>query len=175
VHKVHQLARGLERSKLVWQIGFSLWGFRKQSLRRDPTQPAEFANFNASPPASPSPSGFDTNQLPRKFKPTMAKIKTAANWLNVSDQLSVPRSFPFLSFPLLAISGSARLSSLTKPPSALISLCVDSQIISAMSLLVLAIFLRISSATAYWIYESLNVTQWQWQSCATSPTPDFYA
>lgn len=41
-----------------------------------------------------------------------------------------------------------------------------------MSSLLLAILFQINSAIAYWLYESLNVTQWQWQSCTSSSISD---
>ena len=60
-------------------------GFRKQSLRMDPST----ALPTGHPPPPNAPDLIQTSYL-EKFKPTMAKTETAANW-------SVPRSFPFLS------------------------------------------------------------------------------
>jgi hypothetical protein len=36
-----------------------------------------------------------------------------------------------------------------------------------MLLLLLILVFQVNSTFAYWTYEYLNVTQWQWQSCAT--------
>src|SRR5271170_4303397 len=82
----------LKDPKIVWQNDFSPWE-AILALGSQHSWPSSPTSILPHRPAS-SPFGLDKDQLPGKFKPTMAKTTTAANWLNVSDQLSVPRSFP---------------------------------------------------------------------------------